>query len=149
MTDALSASQALEEARAARVQVAARLDCPAHMHALVALLMAVMVASQSLPEPLNLFAIAPSLCALVLLVAYQRRRFGFFVNGYRRGRTRWVAISLLLFVEAVLFGSIWLKESWRLALVPLAGGVVVFPVTLFASYRWQAAYKADLAQAAG
>ncbi len=149
MTNVLSASQALEDARAARAEVAARLDCPPQMHAFIALLMATMVASQSLPSPLNAAAVAPCLAAVALLVRYQRKRFGFFVNGYRRGRTRWVALSLLAFVEVVLFGSIWLKLAHHLAWAPLAGGVLVFPVSIFGSYRWQAAYKADLAQTAG
>ncbi len=148
MTDALSASQALEDARAARAQVAARLDCPPQMHAVLALLMAMMVASQSLPSPLNTAAVAPCLAGVVLLVQHQRKRYGFFVNGYRRGRTRRVALTLLAFVEVVLFGSIWLKLAHHLAWAPLAGGVLVFPVTLFGSYRWQAAYRADLAQTA-
>jgi hypothetical protein len=149
MTDTLSAARALEEARAARAHVAARAACPPHMHVLVALLMAAMVASQSLASPLNLFALAPSLCAVAALIVHQRKRYGFFVNGYRRGRTLWVAIPLLVFVEAVLFGGIWLKDSWHLVWAPLAGGVLVFPATLFASYRWQAVYKADMAQPAG
>lgn len=149
MSEALSASQALEAARTARAQVAARADCPPLMHAIFAALMAAMVASQSLPSPLNAAALAPSLAAIAALVVYQRKRYGFFVNGYRKGRTRWVALSLLGIVEVLLFASIWLKVERGLVWAPLAAGVLVFPIALFGSYRWQAAYKADLAQAAG
>ena len=149
MTDTLSPARALEEALAARAHVAARADCPAYMHVLAGLLLATMVAIQALPTALNIAALAGCLCAIAAMVAYRRKRYGFFVNGYRRGRTLWVALALLVFVEMVLFGGIWLKESWHVAWAPLAGGALVFPVAVFASYRWQAAYKADLAQAAG
>ena len=149
MTDALSASQALEDARAARALVGARLDCPRYMHFVLAGLMSAMIASQSLSTPWNVPAVILCLVAVLMLMQYQRKRYGFFVNGYRKGRTRVVAISLLLFVEVVLFGSIWLKLVHHVAWAPLAGGILVFPVTILASYRWQAAYKADLAQVGG
>src|SRR6185503_4845693 len=109
MTHTLSPSQALDDALAARAHVAARAECPAYMHVLTALLLSTMVAIQALPVIPNLIALAGCLCAIAAIVVWRRRRYGFFVNGYRRGRTLRVALALLALVEIALFGGIWLK----------------------------------------
>jgi len=68
---------------------------------------------------------------------------GFFRNGYRRGRTRAVAIALLVTVESIYFAGIWLKEAHHVSVAPLVGGAIVVPIVVFAVSRWQAVYRSE------
>lgn len=76
-----------------------------------------------------------------------RKRMGFFVNGYRKGGTRAVAISLLVTVESIYFASLWLKGTQHIVWAPLVGGAIIVPVVFLAVSRWQAAYRSEFASA--
>ena len=149
MTDTESARNALEETRRLRAEVADKAACPPIMHAAFGLLMGALVASQALPVPSAMAVLAICMAGVAWMVQWQRKRMGFFVNGYRRGRTRRVALGLLAFCEAVLVVSLWLKYGRHIGWAPLAGGALVFPVAILGSYVWQAAYRADLSRANG
>jgi hypothetical protein len=144
MTDADAARRALEDAQKVRADLADKVRCPPSWHLAFGLLMGAMVAGEAGPPPVSLGVLAVCLGGVVLMARAMRKRMGFFVNGYRRGRTLWVALSLLAFVEVVLFGGIWLKDARHIAWAPLVGGAVVAAVTTFASYLWQAAYRAEM-----
>jgi hypothetical protein len=145
MTDTASALKALEDAQSARAQVGQRLTCPPHMHAAFGLLLGTLIAGQALPWQGTIAVMLLCFCAGAWMYQWQRKRMGFFVNGYRRGRTRRVAVGLVVFVEIVLFTSLWLKLGQHIDWAPLVGGALVFPVGVAGSYAWQAAYRADLA----
>lgn len=147
MTQPPSAAEALEGVRAINSQIAEQVLCPPQFHFAFGALMGALVAGEALPVPGSMAVLVVCMAAVVLMVRAQRRRLGFFVNGYRRGRTRVVAISLLVIVEALLFGSLWLKFH-GLPLAPLAAGALVVPIAIAGSYIWQAAYRTDLARAA-
>jgi hypothetical protein len=144
MTDADAARRALEDAQKVRADLADKVRCPPSRHLAFGFLMGAMVAGHAGPPPVSMTVLVLCLGGVVLMVRATRKRMGFFVNGYRRGRTLWVVLSLLAFVETVLFSGIWLKEAWHVAWAPLAGGVVVAAVTTAASYLWQAAYRAEM-----
>lgn len=146
MTDSQSAFEALAGVEAINAEVARKASCPPHLRAAFALIMGAMVASQALTPGGSVSILVACFFGVILLLKTQRERLGFFVNGYRRGRTRWVALSLLVVVEALLFGSIWLKlhgYPWA----PLAAGGFTTVLAFGASYVWQWAYQIDLASA--
>ena len=51
--------------------------------------------------PLRYVVMAAVLCAVALVVRWDRRRTGMFVNGYRAGRTRVVTVALLIAMPAL------------------------------------------------
>ena len=74
-----------------------------------------------------------------------RKRMGFFVNGYRKGRTRRVAITLLVIIETIYLSSLWLKIEQHVGWAPIVAGAIIVPIIAIAMKRWQDAYRSDLA----
>jgi phosphatidylglycerophosphate synthase len=147
MSDTSSPADALAGVRAINDQIARKVECPPQYHLAFGLLMGAMVAGQALSPLGACVVLVICMGFLGLMFMWQRRRLGVFVNGYRRGRTRSVALTLLVIVEALLFGSIWLKHQ-GLPWAPLAAAALVVPIAIAGSYIWQAAYRTDLARAA-
>jgi hypothetical protein len=144
MTDADAARRALDDAGAIRGQIADKARCPPSWHAAFGVMMGAMVAGQALPSHLSIGVTVLCLGAAVFMMRAARRRMGFFVNGYRRGRTLWVAIGLLGIIEAMLFAGIGLKETWGLAWAPVVCGLIVAPIAVGGSYLWQAVYREEM-----
>ena len=112
-----------------------------------ALLLGGLVAGQAAP-PLGAIAIESLLLVGVLaVIAWDRRRTGMFVNGYRAGRTRYVTLALLAFALAALALTLWLKVDRGVAWAPLAGGALVALVAYPASAIWQRIYLRELRRA--
>src|SRR5579859_2493670 len=109
MTPTSDADAALAAMRESRERLAQAVDCPPERHLVFALLLGGLVAGQAAP-PLGAIAIECLLLAGVLaVIAWDRRRTGMFINGYRAGRTRYVTLALLLFALAALALTLWLK----------------------------------------
>ena len=149
MIDAQYALKALEDARTAQAGLAERVNCPPHMRVAFGLIMGALIAAQAAPSSVAIGVTAACLGAVVLMIRAIRRRTGIFVNGYRRGRTRWVALGLLAIVESALAFSLWLKLAHHLVWAPLAAGAAVTVIAIAASFLWQAAYRADLSAEGG
>jgi hypothetical protein len=145
VTSPHDAAAALEEARAARSRLADTLRCPPYMHAVFGALLGGLVASEAASDrgTLIIEGIIASVAMVIFIV--QRRRLGFFINGYRRGRTRPVALAvagvyLLLFSLAA-----YLKGADGLHWPALALGLLMFGLGTRASVVWQARYQAEMA----
>ena len=141
---ALSAMQASRDNLAA----IAAASCPPARHLAFAGLMGGMVASQAAPGSLVMVCEALLLVGVALVVMWDRRRTGMFINGYRAGPTRPITFGMLGFTLATLALCDWLMFSRGVAWAPLAGGVVVAVVGYFGSALWQRIYLRDLRRAA-
>jgi hypothetical protein len=144
MINAELALKALEDARAVQVGVAERARCPPHMHLAFGLLLGALDASPAAPVPYELAILAVAMGCVALMIRWQRRRLGFFVNGYRKGRTLMVTLPLLALTEALLFGGMWLKYARHLDWAPLVSGAVMVVVGTAASYAFGRIYRAEL-----
>ena len=102
---ALSAMQASRDNLAA----IAAASCPPARHLAFAGLMGGMVASQAAPGSLVMVCEALLLVGVALVVMWDRRRTGMFINGYRAGPTRPLTLSLLAFTLSTLALCDWLK----------------------------------------
>jgi hypothetical protein len=148
--DAETALSALQQVDAVRADVARRATCPSHWHWAFGLLMGAMIGGQSLPSAYESLAVTGAcLGATLLMMRAMRRRMGFFVNGYRKGRTRPIAIGLLVFVETTLGVTLWLKLGQHIWWAPLAGAALVAPVSVLGSYAWQRAFRAEMTAGEG
>lgn len=138
------AAHALAMMRTARNALGQRARWSFARHAAVGLLFGGLIAGYALPAPWPLAVVAASMIATLLIVAQDRRRDGFFVNGYRRGRTRWVTLALLLIALGALAGAVTLKSRFGLLWAPLAiGGATAILATL-ASIAWERVYRCEL-----
>ena len=141
------AAAALAAMQESRERLAQAIDCPPERHLAFAALMGALVACQAAPPTFTLLIEAMLLVGVALLIAWDRRRTGMFINGYRAGRTLYVTLGVLVFTLATLGLSVWLKEDRGLGWAPLAGGAVVAVVAYVASAVWQRIYLRELRRA--
>jgi hypothetical protein len=148
-TQADEAAAALSAMQASRDNLAAiaAANCPPARHLAFAGLMGGLVASQAAPAPMVLVFEALLLVGVALIIVWDRRRTGMFINGYRAGPTRPLTFSLLAFTLATFTLCDWLMFSRGIGWAPLVGGVVVAVVAYFASSIWQRIYLRDLRSA--
>jgi len=138
-------ANALEGARAVRQKLAEKTRCPPYMHAVFGALMGGLVASEGASDRATLVIELAILLLALLLFIVQRQRLGFFINGYRRGRTRPVAIALIS-VYLILFSlAAGLKAVLGLHWPALVLGMLMFGLATWGSSAWQARYQAEMA----
>lgn len=141
--DAREAAEALKAVTAVEHRLAARAHWPWARHAAFGAVLGALVASYALPLPLNMGVVALCCAAVGGIVAWDRRRDGFFVNGYRAGRTRRVTVFVLGAALIALAAGILGREfGWGWA--PLAAGAILFVVATLASMAWERIYRAEL-----
>ena len=138
------AAAALSAMQESRERLAAAANCPPARHLAFAGLMGGMVAAQGAPEPLNFGLDAVLVIGVALVIMWDRRRTGMFINGYRAGPTRPVTFALLAFTLATMGLCDWLMFFRAVAWAPFVGGAVVAVVAYFASSIWQRIYLRDL-----
>jgi len=137
-------ADALEALQAARRRMAGRARWSFGRHLAVGLVMGVLVASYALPGALQLLGLVPCLIAVALIIARDRRRDGFFVSGYRAGRTRPFTFLLLggVFLLVILAVAARIALGWGWA--PLAAGLAVVPLVTWGSLHWERIYRREL-----
>jgi hypothetical protein len=99
---------------------------------------------QSQPFLLVMGYYAVFLAGLAILMRAYKRHTGLWVNGYRAGRTRWVAVGLAALTTLAMVISVWLRRERGLILAPLAFGGIVAVIVTIGGLVWQAAFRADL-----
>jgi hypothetical protein len=145
-TDIAAAEAALAALAETRGRIAERAHWSLQRHLAVGLLVGMIVASYALPPLGTLVAGAIALVGTLLLVRADRRRDGFFVNGYRPGRTRLVALLFVAVAMVGLVAAVVGKQVYGLIWVPLVAGAVVAALGTFASLQWERVYRADLVE---
>jgi hypothetical protein len=144
VTDTQSAQRALDDARRIKAEFADKAACPPGWHFVFGALMGSVVAAQAANPPYTLYLEGGVVVAVALLLVFWKRRMGYFINGYRAGRTRRVTATLLAVFLVVYGVSVYLKAARGLAWAPLAGAVIVFVAATWASVVWQRVYRAEL-----
>lgn len=143
MSSIADAQDALAQIQASRAQLAKRAYCPPARHLAFAALEAGFVASPA-AAPYQLLALVPLVLGLVLILRWDRRRLGMFVNGYRRGRTRRVIAAFLPILLALYGTSVYFvfarQEIWPSLLL----GLVMFGLATWMSVIWQRVFVREL-----
>lgn len=142
--DSREAAAALASARETRQRFERTLTCGPGYSAAFGVLMGWLVGIQGLPVGWKLLAYVPFVIALVIMVRYQRRTTGRFVNGYRAGRTRWVAIGGAAVVGVMVVLAAWLSLIRGIVWAAPALGVVAAILGFFVNQLWMRAYRADV-----
>lgn len=141
-SEALSALAAKHQAEA---QIAKAARCPPWRHAVFGLLMGALVATPAFGFAVRSAILVVILCCVALVIQSDRRRMGMFINGYRRGKTRVVAIATLL-VELSLYGlSVYYGLALNIHSTPLFLGLAAIPIGIVGSIIWQRVFARELA----
>lgn len=138
------AAAALAAMQDSRDRLAKAADCPPERHMVFALMMGGVVAAQAAKPPVNLIIEALLGLSVFLVIAWDRRRTGMFINGYRAGRTRPLTFAMLAVFMVFYAVGVWLKEAYGLAWAPVACGVVVAVIAFLMSAVWQRIYRREL-----
>lgn len=118
--------------------------CPPLRHAAFAATMAALVAVPVLPIPLRFIALALIFISIFLIVQWDKRRLGMFINGYRRGKTRMVTFPMLVLILGMYFGSYYISLSQRHPVTILALAAVAFLIGYLGSTLWQRVFVSEL-----
>jgi hypothetical protein len=142
--DHSEALSALDAKRQAEAQMAKAATCPPWRHALFGLLMGALVASPAFDLPIRMLILVLILCCIPVIVHSDRKRMGMFINGYRRGKTRIVAIAILL-VELSLYAvGVVRGLDHHDHVTPLLLGVAAVLIGIAGSMLWQRVFVREM-----
>jgi hypothetical protein len=147
-TSSTDAAEALAAMRASQARLAAAADCPPARHLAFGAVMGCLVATPALPTLYTLVAEAVLIVCVALIVRWDRRRTGMFINGYRSGRTRPITFAMLAIFLALYLASVWLARERGIHWAPVAIGVLTAGLAYYASILWQRAFRREMGVAA-
>ena len=148
MTDP-DASRMLAEVQAANAELAKRAVAPIWYHPALGLMVGGLIAVQGSELTFLGAYYAVFSIGLVMLMAAYKKHTGLWINGYRPGRTRVVAIGLAVTVTLIMWGSLWLYRSAGVTWAMLLGGGVSAVITTAGGFLWEAAFRRDLREGGG
>ena len=139
------ARAALAGATDAQMRLAAKMEsCPPWRHAAFGLTMAVIVGSASLPLTLQMAGLAVGTLMVAAIFIWDRRRYGVFINGYRKGGTLPLTLVLLGVTMVLLISALHAREAGLSAPTKMAIAVAEFAFATATSVAWQRLYLREL-----
>jgi hypothetical protein len=142
--DEQMAREALAGVEGAQARLAGAVECPPWRHAAFGAVMATLVGGAALPLVFQMTATAIAMAAIAWLARDDRRRTGVFVNGYRKGATRGVALTLLGVTLVLMVAELHLRETGGAVLSRVAIALIAGVFATVASVVWQRAYVREL-----
>lgn len=142
--DQSEALSALAAKRQAEAQIAKAATCPPWRHALFGLLMGGLIATPAFAFPLRMAILVVILCCIPVIIQSDRKRLGMFINGYRRGKTRIVAIGMLLVELGVYSISVYYGLGLNDHVMPLLLGLVGVLIGIAGSLLWQRVFVREM-----
>jgi hypothetical protein len=139
------ARAALEGMDAAKRELArTAANCPPWRHAAFGLMMAMLVGGLGFGPAIQMPLVALAMAAVALLVADDRRRYGLFVNGYRRGRTLPVTLALLGAMIVLGAAEIHARIADLSPATKLGIAAIAFVIAVIASVAFARVYRREL-----
>lgn len=139
----------LAEVQAANAELARRAVAPVWYHPALGLLAGGMIVVLAAPVAATLIYVLFFALSAGLLVAAYRRHTGLWINGYRKGRTRWVTIAMAATYAVIAVGCLWLARERGMTWAPYVGGALVAVVVTAAGFLWEVAFRRDLRDESG
>lgn len=106
--------------------------------------MGALVATPAFELAIRLGVLAFTLCLIAVIVQSDRKRLGMFINGYRRGKTRSVALSTLGGVLWLYMVSVYYGLDRHNHTIPLGLGALAFVFATIGSVRWQHVFVREM-----
>jgi hypothetical protein len=138
------ARAALDSAGAAREKLAALGNCPPWRHAAFGAVMALLVGGVGFAVPVQVACTVLAFGAIAAIVSYDRKRYGVFINGYRKGATRPFTFALLLVMLGLIFVQMWLRDRHASDQVHLAIALSAFLIGTGASVIWSRLFRREM-----
>lgn len=143
-----NALDALAAVRSSEATFASKARWPLWRHAAYGLLMAMGVIAIGVPQELTPVIIVAFGLSFWLLISNDRKRDGFFVNGYSSKRAAPAIILAAVFAGSGMIALILADAVFRWSLISLAVAAIVFVGCTLASVWWEKLYQSELREAA-
>ena len=140
----IDAASALDAKRQAELQMARAATCPPWRHALFGLMMGALIASFAFEFVIRTAILVLVLAAIPIIIRSDRKRMGMFINGYRRGKTRWVAFGILLVWLPLYAIAVHYGLTLHDHVVPLLLGALGFVIGTIGSLLWQRVFVSEM-----
>jgi len=143
------AQSALASVHSAEARLANKVGhCPPWRHAAFGALFALLIGSIAISSTVQFAAMPVIIAGVVLLIRWDRKRYGVFINGYRRGRTLpvtlgFVGIMIVLVVAAMHMRVNGFTDASKIGLAALA-----FAIAIGFSLAWGRTFMRELAGSA-
>ena len=142
--EARAALDAMDDARA---RVAELGLCPPWRHAAFGAVMGMVILGQGVHAPWMWLLYGAGVAGAVTIAIHDRRKYGVFVNGYRRGRTRIVALAMVAAMLLVMGLEVWLRESGAALAVRVAVAVAAAAGATWSSVIWNRVFRREMQEA--
>lgn len=106
--------------------------------------MAALVAVPIFSLQMRFIALALIFASIFLIVRWDKRRLGVFINGYRRGKTRMVTFPMLALILGLYFASYYVSLSHGKPVIILALAATTFLIGYLGSTLWQRVFVSEL-----
>jgi small-conductance mechanosensitive channel len=113
-------------------------------HPAVGAVLGCWVAMQALPRWWFGIALLALVAATYALYDWQREASGRWINGFRMGRTIWVALAMMLVVLALVMTSNPVLMPSIVLFTPIEGGLIAFAAATFLDWMWVRVYDAEM-----
>ena len=142
------ARAALDSTAAARAHLATLGICPPWRHAAFGAIMALLVGGIGFDTEVQTACTVLALGGIAVVASYDRRRYGVFINGYRKGSTLKVSIGVLLGVLALLILQIYLRDQHASTSVHLCVALAAFVLGTWGSVIWGRVFRREMERGA-
>ena len=146
MTQDQDPHEALASIQAARAGISRDLAYPVWWDFAYGGVLAVVVASLGLPAPWNSTIFIFCMFAVVLMVQWWKKKYGWWVNGYsprHAGKVAWVLVAFMMVMMGL---GLWTRLYDGPAWMPWAAGALTWVVAGVIGRLWIRAYQRDLAE---
>lgn len=121
---------------------------PPWRHAAFGAVMALLVGGLGFDTSIQVPSVVIAMSGVALIAADDRRRYGLFVNGARKGRTLPVTIVLLLAMLAAMAMELYARTAGLSLAVKLGIAALAFAVAVAASIIWNRTWRRELTDGA-
>ena len=138
------AADALAAIQDARIRANGMKRLPFAYHVAVGALMGGWVAAQGLPRGWFGISLLAFLGMTWLMYRWQLQATSRWVNGFRSGRTLWVALAMAILFLALIVTSNPAMLPHRALFTPVQGGLIAFVALTFLDWLWVRTYDSEI-----
>lgn len=119
-------------------------QCPPWRHAAFGGVLAVLIGSIAISGTAQVIGTAIVLGLIVLIVQSDRKRYGVFVNGYRRGATLPMTFAYIVAMVTLVAAALYMREHGFSIWSKLGLAAIAFALATAISVKWQAIFRREL-----
>lgn len=142
------ARAALDKVGRTRAQMVAICDCPPWRHAAFGSIFAVLIGSISISSAAQIVGSVIVLAMTCLLIVHDRRRYGVFVNGYRRGATLPLTLTYVGVMIVLVASSMFMRLNDFSLWSKLALAAIAFALATGLSVKWSRVFRREMEEQA-